>query len=215
VPFDRSGLEIIGEDECFSLLRKAPIGRVAVVVGAVPAVFPVNYAVLDRDIVFATAPGAKLAAAIRGAVVAFEVDEIDRIDHAGWSVVVTGPCEEVVDPVDLNRIARLHLAPWAKGDRERVVRIRTHLVSGRRLSHNGAGAPATDHVPLGGGLTMCPECGGGEFRAAPVPHVDAVVCWACGTTWRRDPGGITRIAVAPPDGAPSTVTAPAVTPSRA
>jgi hypothetical protein len=40
-------------------------------------VLPVVYALLDRDVVFRTAPGEKLIAAALNRTVAFEVDEYD------------------------------------------------------------------------------------------------------------------------------------------
>ena len=51
-------------------------------------VVPVNYAVLDGDIVIRTGSGTKLDAALTGAVVAFEIDSVDPIYHEGWSVMV-------------------------------------------------------------------------------------------------------------------------------
>ena len=58
-------------------------------VDGVPAAFPVNFALLDDDIVFRTAPGTKLSAALEGAVVGFEVDRIDPVFESGWSVLWT------------------------------------------------------------------------------------------------------------------------------
>ena len=54
---------------------------------ALPAIFPVNYALLDGEIVFMTGEGTKLRAALERAVVAFQVDHIDEADAAGWSVM--------------------------------------------------------------------------------------------------------------------------------
>ncbi|MFL6046041.1 MAG: pyridoxamine 5'-phosphate oxidase family protein [Propionibacteriaceae bacterium] len=42
----------------------------------------------------ATDAGSKLAAALRGAPVAFEVDVVDQKRQVGWSVVVRGRAEE-------------------------------------------------------------------------------------------------------------------------
>ena len=44
---------------------------------ALPAALPVNFALLDGEIVFRTATGSKLAAALAKAVVAFQADDID------------------------------------------------------------------------------------------------------------------------------------------
>lgn len=131
---DRNGLEILSREECLRLLATVPVGRVAVSVGALPAILPVNFVVLDGDVVFRTAPGSKLDAAVRNAVVAFEADAVDAVYHTGWSVLVVGVAEEVTDPESLRAVDALPLEPWAlDGLADHVVRIRTQTISGRRL----------------------------------------------------------------------------------
>lgn len=133
------GLELLTEAECRDLLGHHAVGRVAVTVGGLPAVFPVNYVMVDGDVVFKTGEGTKLSAALRHAVVAFQVDEIDRLYHEGWSVLAVGTAEVVTDPDDLDP-DDLPLAPWAAGTRDHLVRIRPELVSGRRIVRH------VDHV---------------------------------------------------------------------
>ena len=102
-------------------------------VNGVPAAFPVNFALLGDDIVFRTAPGTKLSAALEGAVVGFEVDRIDPVFESGWSVLIQGPSTVITDDDDLVRARRLHLRTWAPGERPHFVRIRSESVSGRRF----------------------------------------------------------------------------------
>ena len=130
---DHNGMEILDHRACMTLLERAHIGRVGVSVAALPVVLPVNYAMLDGDIVICTRPGTKLDAALVGAVVAFEVDHVDPIYHAGWSVLVQGRASVVDDPQTLAKAARLPLRPWAGRAGHRYVRIRAELMSGRRL----------------------------------------------------------------------------------
>ena len=121
-------------EDCLRRLSRGGVGRVAVTIGALPAIFPINYALLDDDVVFRTTPGTKLSSASRHAVVAFEVDEVDQLYHEGWSVMVVGRSEEITDPEDLARAGRLPLARWARtGGPESFVRIRSELISGRQL----------------------------------------------------------------------------------
>jgi nitroimidazol reductase NimA-like FMN-containing flavoprotein (pyridoxamine 5'-phosphate oxidase superfamily) len=127
------GLEILSEEECRNLVGMARVGRVGVTMGAVAAIFPVNFAVLDGDIVFRTGTGTKLDAATRNSVVAFEVDRIDAVYEEGWSVFVVGAAEEVHDPKELEHVRQLDLPTWAGGARDRVVRIRPDFMSGRRI----------------------------------------------------------------------------------
>lgn len=128
-------LEVLDIAECRMLLAGATVGRVAVSVHAVPAVFPVNFALLDGDVVFRTGTGTKLDAAVRHAVVAFEVDQVDPLYHEGWSVLVVGMADELRDPQLLARARELPLRPWAEGPRDHVVRIGSEIVTGRRLAH--------------------------------------------------------------------------------
>ncbi len=126
------GLAILGREECEQLLRTQRVGRVAVCTDR-PAVLPVVYTVMDGDIVFRTAPGEKLIAAVLHRTVAFEVDAFDTDGHTGWSVNVVGPAEEIVHPDDLRRAHDLDLPAWAGEVRDRFVRIRTADITGRRI----------------------------------------------------------------------------------
>jgi len=69
------GLELLTEAEARALLSSGEVGRVGITVGALPAIFPVNYRIVDGRIFFRTAPGSKMSAAAEGTVVAFEVDD--------------------------------------------------------------------------------------------------------------------------------------------
>jgi nitroimidazol reductase NimA-like FMN-containing flavoprotein (pyridoxamine 5'-phosphate oxidase superfamily) len=132
-------LEPLSRDECGQLLEAVAVGRVGVSVDALPVVLPVNYALLDGDIVIRTAAGTKLDAALRGAVVAFEIDNSDAVYHQGWSVLVQGRASEITDPIDVARVRRLPLRPWAPGTRDHFIRISTERVTGRRLSVGAGG----------------------------------------------------------------------------
>ena len=133
MPLIDNGLEILSEDQCRDLLRRSAVGRVAVTVAALPAIFPVNYAVLDDNVVFLTGEGTKLRAALVGAVVAFEVDHIDPAHTGGWSVLAVGVAEKITDPDERRCAEGLGLRPFAAGDRSHFVKIRPEFVSGRRI----------------------------------------------------------------------------------
>ena len=124
------GLELLDEPECWDLLRQGVLGRVGVSISALPAIFPVNYVVENGAIVFRTAPGTKLSAAVSHAVVAFQVDDYDAVTRTGWSVLLVGQAEEATNG------ARASSAdPWAGGERQHVIRIVPGLITGRRLVH--------------------------------------------------------------------------------
>jgi nitroimidazol reductase NimA-like FMN-containing flavoprotein (pyridoxamine 5'-phosphate oxidase superfamily) len=88
--------------------------------------------------VFRTAPGSKLTAATNRTVVAFEVDDHDRVERAGWSVLVVGQ-SEVVHDLDVRfKALDADLEPYAEGARTAIVRIQPSFVSGRRIIHEVA-----------------------------------------------------------------------------
>jgi nitroimidazol reductase NimA-like FMN-containing flavoprotein (pyridoxamine 5'-phosphate oxidase superfamily) len=133
VEIDRNGLEVLERDECLRLLTTATIGRVAITVGALPVVLPVNFRLVDERIVFRTSVGTKLDAATQNAIVAFEVDDIDPLSHSGWSVVTVGQAREVTDPTELVELASANIPRWARSRQDRTVEISTEMISGRRL----------------------------------------------------------------------------------
>ncbi|MEL7207711.1 MAG: pyridoxamine 5'-phosphate oxidase family protein [Actinomycetota bacterium] len=143
---DDTGLEELTEDLCWGLLARKHVGRLAVAIEGKPDIFPVNYQVDEETIVVKTAPGLKLAAAVLGAGVAFEVDALDEFHHAGWSVVVRGTAVEIEDLEELLDADRLLIEPWARGAKNRFVRIHPEHVTGRRIPAHTA---VRDIWPLG------------------------------------------------------------------
>jgi nitroimidazol reductase NimA-like FMN-containing flavoprotein (pyridoxamine 5'-phosphate oxidase superfamily) len=127
-------LEEIPEAECRELLAHHTLGRVAITVDGEPQIFPVNYAIDDRVIVFRTAPGTKLASAPMSAV-AFEIDEYEASTFAGWSVMVQGLAHEITNAIDKTSEAarKLPVSPVAPGEKERWVAIHPSKVTGRRF----------------------------------------------------------------------------------
>ena len=130
---DHNGLQVLSRGRCLRLLNGTRVGRVVVSIGALPAAFPVNFALLDDDVVFRTAPGTKFSAALDEAVVAFQADRIDPVRSSGWSVLVQGTASVITDPGELERARRLRIRTWLADDRPHFVRIRSEAISGRRL----------------------------------------------------------------------------------
>jgi uncharacterized protein len=142
---DGTALENLSRDECLRLMGQVPLGRIVYTRQALPAVELVNFALDHGDIIIRTDPGGKLAAATRGAVVAFEMDSVDLVTHAGWSVTAVGYAQAVVDAEEIRHLGRLGLVPWASGKREYFIRIFPTFVDGRRLF----GKPTTPSRPPG------------------------------------------------------------------
>jgi len=135
---DGSTLQRLPRDECLALMASVPVGRIIYTRRALPAVELVNFALDEGDIVIRTDRSGKLAAATRGTVVAFEVDQLDLASQAGWSVTAVGPSREVTDPGELARLRTIGLRPWAPGNRDHFIRISPVMLNGRRLDAGNA-----------------------------------------------------------------------------
>jgi len=128
-------LDVIPADECYALLATQEVGRLGVVFGDHPLIVPVNYGLDGRTIVIRTHPGTMLNAAAQRTV-AFEVDDIDRRERRGWSVLVVGPAAEIGREQRADLIERTHGAgvePWAPGEHGVWLRVTPQVISGRRI----------------------------------------------------------------------------------
>lgn len=125
--------EALSVDECLQLLETVSVGRVVFSDAALPAAQPVNFVSLPDGIVFGLPQGSPVAAAVRGAVVAFEADAFDEQRQIAWTVLVVGHAEEATDPESLRALSRRGTWPWAGGPGDRIVRVRYERVTGNRV----------------------------------------------------------------------------------
>lgn len=127
-------IEEIDARECWELLGGKTLGRIGVVVGGRPEIFPVNYS-LDAggSVIIRTAVGTKLDAGVNHHVV-FEVDDVDGDLRRGWSVIVHGVAHHT------ERVSKgsRPLQPW-RDDTPYLVRIAATAISGRRIHHYAHG----------------------------------------------------------------------------
>jgi nitroimidazol reductase NimA-like FMN-containing flavoprotein (pyridoxamine 5'-phosphate oxidase superfamily) len=98
-----------------------------------PDIFPVNFVVDHGTVVFRTAEGTKLAGAVLGRAVAFEVDGYEPAAGDAWSVVIKGRARELERMQDVFDALDLPLFPWHASPKHRFVRIEPDEVSGRRF----------------------------------------------------------------------------------
>ena len=129
----RTRLAHVPPDTCWELLAAARVGRIGVLVDSAPEVYPVNFVVDGRSIVFRTDPGSKLRGLERSPSVCFEVDGFDFEERTGWSVLVKGRAVEVTDPDELRRVSALPLNLWSFGDKSHWMRVQAAEVTGRRI----------------------------------------------------------------------------------
>jgi nitroimidazol reductase NimA-like FMN-containing flavoprotein (pyridoxamine 5'-phosphate oxidase superfamily) len=131
---DRFGMRVLSAHESLALLRGSVVGRLAVAIGDHPDIFPINYVVDHGSIVFRTAEGTKLAAAVLGRGVAFEVDGYDEPTGEAWSVVVKGHAVEIDQMQEVFAATDLPLFSWQAAPKHRFVRIEPVAITGRRFS---------------------------------------------------------------------------------
>lgn len=130
-------IHAIDEHACIELLKCAGVGRIGITLNALPIILPVNYIYLELDgyIAFRTDPGTKLDAAFRHSVVAFEVDEVNRDNEEGWSVLAIGPAEIMDDPIIERKAIDRGLHPWSGGMKTHMVVITPTIITGRKITH--------------------------------------------------------------------------------
>jgi nitroimidazol reductase NimA-like FMN-containing flavoprotein (pyridoxamine 5'-phosphate oxidase superfamily) len=126
--------EILDPEECWRLLGQTTIGRLAVIVDGHPEVFPVNYKVDDRTLVFRTGSGTKQKAIETSATVALEADSVSAQFGLAWSVVVKGTATGTTVTGPALDETHWVLFPWQGVEQEHFVQIVPEAVTGRRFS---------------------------------------------------------------------------------
>jgi hypothetical protein len=119
--------------ECQELIRDGGIGRLALCTPTGPQIFPLNFTVDGKSIVFRTTPHGTLGNLRWGLDVAFETDHLNWSTRQGWSVIVKGRADVIDDPSEVERLRELghEPRPWAKGVRRIYVRVAWREITGR------------------------------------------------------------------------------------
>jgi nitroimidazol reductase NimA-like FMN-containing flavoprotein (pyridoxamine 5'-phosphate oxidase superfamily) len=132
-------VEALTEAESLRLIEQAEIGRIGFSGRFGPAILPVNFKVLDGSVVFRTEADSPLGEDLRTGIahaeykVAFEIDEIDKTEKTGWSVLIQGAVHYVEDEEERAVVVKTGVQPWAGGERDLYVRIKPTFISGRRI----------------------------------------------------------------------------------
>jgi uncharacterized protein len=113
--------EVLGRAESLRLLATAVIGRLAFTRAALPAIRPVSFTMDGEDLLIPVPGDDPLIDALRGSVVAFEVDAYDQARRTGWTVAVVG-ASRVLHPPGVDD----RLLPRS------VVAVRVGLIEGLR-----------------------------------------------------------------------------------
>jgi uncharacterized protein len=127
-----SSFQELPEARCRELLAGRTMGRVAWNAPDGPQVLPVSYVLDAGDIVFRTSPYGALSELRSRTNVAFQIDDIDAEHGTGWSVLVRGSAQAVVQARHLERLwSEDAMVPWAAGTRNLVIAITPRVVTGR------------------------------------------------------------------------------------
>ena len=119
----------LSDEDCWERLGGQELGRLVTHVGDVLDIFPVNYVLDGRAVVFRTAEGSKLFELTVNDEVLFEVD--DHTDDDAWSVVVRGHAHRLETSAEVEHADGLGLRPWVPTLKYNYVRIEPTAVSGR------------------------------------------------------------------------------------
>jgi len=206
---DGSALKRVTRDECLQLMASVPVGRIIYTRQALPAVELVNFAIYNGDIIIRTDRSGKLAAATRGAVVAFEADSLNTEQHVGWSVTVVGQSQEVTDPDEIDRLAQIGFSSWAPGGET------TSSGSHRAYSMAACCPPRVQRYPHRN-LSRCADslCAAVRAVLAARPGVPRVVAGGNFATPWPDPNPDSRCRTAPGTPVPGAAFPPAPTGTR-
>ena len=123
--------EELDPSECFRLLRRGVMGRLAVRDETGVDVFPVNYLVHENAVYFRSAPGSKLQRLTASPQVGFEVD--GRRGSEVWSVVVRGVARRLDSDEEILASGISEEPTALGGEKFNYVRIRPEQITGRRF----------------------------------------------------------------------------------
>jgi len=130
------GMEVLSIPECEQRLRPGGLGILALSGVAAPVLRPVNFAFHEGSVLVRTGEGQILEAAQASEPAAFVISEVDRLEHTGWSVVVTG---NLVERSSLGPVADVPLRPWARAAKHHIVGISINEISGRQIAEDLGG----------------------------------------------------------------------------
>jgi uncharacterized protein len=140
-------LEVLDDDECLRLLEKSSLGRLGYTDCALPAILPVPYAVNGGHVLVASRRGSPMTAALRGSIVAFEVDVWSGEDRTGWSVTAIGPSRVISNPAEVKRLEALQLTNRRPSPDRCFVAVRMALLKGWRMTPRADPYPPAAHGP--------------------------------------------------------------------
>lgn len=130
-------IEELTVEDCWKLLEKDGVGRLATAAidrttgNVTPDIFPINFHVFERRILFRTAPGSKLIDLTAQPAVAFQTD--GRHGRKHWSVVARGIARRMMFDSDIQASGILDLESTLPTQKWNYVRIEVDTITGIRF----------------------------------------------------------------------------------
>ena len=122
---------MLGEDESWDLLSSVALGRYVTSIEGRPEIFPVNFVVQNRTVLFRTAEGTKLFGTVVNTQALFEADDHNVAE--GWSVILRGTAHVLATSREIDEAERAGLYPWIATEKLRFVRVTPTAITGRRF----------------------------------------------------------------------------------
>ena len=122
---------ILSASESWDLLASVSLGRLVTSADGQPEIFPVNFVVQRRTVLFRTAEGTKLVSTAINNQVLFEAD--DHGVSEGWSVILKGMARMLRTNEELEEAERAQLLPWTATLKQHYVRVQPVSITGRRF----------------------------------------------------------------------------------
>jgi uncharacterized protein len=124
-------ITILSESESWNLLASVALGRLVTSVDNEPEIFPVNFVVQNRTVLFRTAEGTKFISTLINKRVLFEADDHNVAE--GWSVIVKGVARTLRTDDEIRQAERAQLLPWTATLKLHYVRVIPTSITGRRF----------------------------------------------------------------------------------
>jgi hypothetical protein len=127
-------LQVLDDIDCRRLLAGQGVGRLGFSDGALPAIVPVSYVLRGDDVLIPADQRSPVVAAVRRAVVVFEVGDLDPASRSGWSVSAVGPSRVITDPRDIAAIDAGGLPTGPPAPSRCYISVRPGLLRGWRMA---------------------------------------------------------------------------------
>jgi uncharacterized protein len=143
---DQRGSEVLTRNECLRLLaiRAGGVGRIGLLEAGRIVIEPVNYRMLDHDVLIQVGPGSMLDAGVPPSMVSFEVDSETTTE--AWSVLVRGLMRRVDEAIGA-QARPVTGRPLVPEPGSYFMTIRADTISGRRFHIIDLRSDSVDTTP--------------------------------------------------------------------